>query len=338
MKKLISFIVLTLVLISCSTTKNLKYTVTYPATIELPDQFMKIGIINRSLPNEGEEATLNKVDEILSAEGLKLDYKGSEASINTMIDLLNQQSLEKVVKIDSTDIQKTTNLTVPSSIDWNVIESICEKNDLDGLISLEYYDTQSSQTHTVTANPITLPNGTLVKTNRYNITINTNIHMFWRIYDYKTKTIIDERESKYIVSSNGSGISLLSAYNALKNRERDVINKSTSATTSYVQNLFEYQTSISNTFYTRGSENLKKAGRSVEVNSWEKAMKLWVEDSNNPSKKIGGRATYNMAIGLDVDSKPDSALFWAQKSYEDFGDKRAKRLSVSLINRTQTNK
>ena len=91
MKTNLTILFISLILVACSSTKNISYIVNYPALIDLPIDWTKVGVINRSVPFEGENSTLNKIDELLSAEGLKLDYKGSEASISQMINALNQQ-------------------------------------------------------------------------------------------------------------------------------------------------------------------------------------------------------------------------------------------------------
>jgi len=53
-------------------------------------------------------------------------------------------------------------------------------------------------------------------------------------------------------------------------------------------------------------------------------MQLWEKYSVNSSKKIGGRACYNLALGYEVTGDLQSAHTWAQKAYVDFGLRKAK--------------
>lgn len=42
------------------------------------------------------------------------------------------------------------------------------------------------------------------------------------------------------------------------------------------------------------------------------------------SKKAAGRAAYNMAVAAEVNGNLDIALDWAQKSWTEYGNKRAR--------------
>jgi hypothetical protein len=60
---------------------------------------------------------------------------------------------------------------------------------------------------------------------------------------------------------------------------------------------------------------------------------LWNKETTNSSRKIAGRAAYNMAIINEINGDLDSALGWAQKSYEDYNDKLAIKYVRILENR-----
>ena len=88
-------------IISCSATNRLSMTVTEPAIVSLPNNVKRVGIINRSVPQEGK-AGLAKIDAILSAEGLKLDKEGAEAAIEGLAERLRVSNrFEAVVVLDS---------------------------------------------------------------------------------------------------------------------------------------------------------------------------------------------------------------------------------------------
>lgn len=61
---------------SCSSTSTLTMGVLEPARINVPNDVVKVGLINRSLPSEGNK-TVDKIDKILSLEGLNLDKEGA---------------------------------------------------------------------------------------------------------------------------------------------------------------------------------------------------------------------------------------------------------------------
>ena len=61
------------------------------------------------------------------------------------------------------------------------------------------------------------------------------------------------------------------------------------------------------------------------------------KETNNSSRKIAGRAAYNMAIINEINGDIDSALKWAQKSYEDSNNKLALDYVRILENRQYKN-
>jgi len=60
---------------------------------------------------------------------------------------------------------------------------------------------------------------------------------------------------------------------------------------------------------------------------------LWEKETANSSTRIAGRACYNMAIINEINGDLESALKWAQRSYEDSNNKLALRYVRIIQNR-----
>ena len=73
------------------------------------------------------------------------------------------------------------------------------------------------------------------------------------------------------------------------------------------------------------------------MGKWDEAGDLWKKETENPKMKIAGRAAYNMAIISEINGDLDSALGWAQKSYEDYNNKLGIRYVRILENRKYKN-
>ena len=220
-------------------------------------------------------------------------------------------------------------------MNWELVENICKENAVDFLLTLEFFDTKSSFTQSTTPTSIAVPGtgGTTVNTNKYTITVTTTIDQFWRIYDPKSKKIIDEYIDRRSVSSTSSGISLLAAYQAIKTRDYDVLNASRQEVQTYANQLFPRKTQIYTAYYTRGSSNLEKGARMAETRNIEDAEKVWASE-NSQREKIQGRTLYNQAVAKDFFQQPDSAIALARKSYEEYGIKKGKHLANSIQRRT----
>ncbi|HEY8968948.1 MAG TPA: DUF6340 family protein, partial [Puia sp.] len=61
---------------------------------------------------------------------------------------------------------------------------------------------------------------------------------------------------------------------------------------------------------------------------WDGAAKLWQQETTNTSRKVAGRACYNMAIISEINGDLPGAMSWAQKAYEMYNN----RLALSYVN------
>ena len=129
------------------------------------------------------------------------------------------------------------------------------------------------------------------------------------------------------------GINPLLAASALVNRKDAVNQVSNKAGHGYALRIIPYRLRVMRDYYVKGTNNFKIARRKAQVGKWDDAGHLWEKDTSNSSSKIAGRASYNMAIINEINGDLDSALKWAQKSYEDTNNKLALHYVRILENR-----
>ncbi|MGB5553061.1 MAG: DUF6340 family protein [Flavobacteriaceae bacterium] len=307
-----------LILGSCGATNRLTMGAAEPARITIPSDVMKIGIINRSVPSEGNKP-IDQVDKILSLEGLKMDKEGAEAAVNGVLDELTRfERYESVTLITDIEGQEKGLGVFPATISWNEVNRICEENGVDLLISLEFYDTDTKADLRV--DMVEVPNsfGVKAKVPMTMITLNTVIKNGWRVYYPPTKDILDEVASNNYVTSTGQGINPIKAMEAVVGRKEAVLQNST-----YIGNLYGLDTRpksrrVTRDYFVSGTDNFVVAKRRAQTGDWQGAAQLWEKEVNNPKGKIAGRACYNMAIINEINGDLDKALEWASKSYADY--------------------
>jgi len=304
-----------------------------PARITIPSDVMKIGIINRSVPSEGNK-TLDQIDKILSLEGLKMDKEGAEAAVAGVQDELTRfVRYESVSIIDDIEVQRKGLGVFPAALSWDDVNRICEENDVDLLISLEFYDTDTKAD--VSAEMVEVPNnfGIKAKVPHTRVTLNTVIKNGWRVYYPPTKDILDEIASNNYVTSTGQGINPVKAMEAVVGRKEAVLQNST-----YIGNLYGLDTRpksrrVTRDYFVSGTDNFVVAKRRAQTGDWQGAAQLWEQELNNPKGKIAGRACYNMAIISEINGDLDQAMEWASRSYSDYGTNEALRYINILRNR-----
>ncbi len=67
--------------------------------------------------------------------------------------------------------------------------------------------------------------------------------------------------------------------------------------------------------------------------NWKGAIELWDELPESEKRKTAGRACLNIAVAYEVLGDTNTALKWAQRSYERFGDKLGRDYAKILLRR-----
>jgi len=294
-----------------------------PAPITLSKDVTRIGIINRSLPSEGNK-TADKIDKILSAEGRNLDSQGSKAAILALKDQLDRnESIEEIVIIDDLDHLRKGLSVFPSTLTWNEIETLCEEYKVDAIFSLAFYDTDTKVSYKATMLEIPNDLGIKVAVPAHELTLNTLVENGWRVYDPYANSIADEFVFSDHVISVGRGINPIKAYEAIIGRKEAVLHQSKYMGMDYAQRLLPYKHRVNRDYFVRGTDAFKIAQRKAQAGDWDGAAVLWQQETEHPDQKVAGRACYNMAISNEINGDLDKAIQWASKSYTDYNNNYA---------------
>ena len=333
LKNLYLLLGVSIFLISCSATNRLTMNAVEPARIYVPNEVLKIGIINRSIPSEDHQA-VDKLDKILSLEGLNLDKEGAESALAGLHDELSRNDRFKAIEIiDSIAIQRKGLGVFPAALAWEDVQKICEDFDVDILFSLEFYDTDTRVDYEVGMVDIPNPLGIDVAVPGHKVTLNTLIKNGWRVYDPVAKRLLDEFVSNDHIVSTGQGINPVKAIEAVIGRKEMVVQRSADLGYAYGLDVRPLQRRIARDYFVRGTDNFKIARRRAQTGDWNGAADLWEKELDHSKGKVAGRAHYNMAIINEINGDLQTAVEWASKSYSDYGNRDALRYVNILRNR-----
>lgn len=325
-------------LVGCSATNNLTMGATEPAPVSLRKEITRVGIINRSLPSEGNEQ-IDKLDRILSAEGMQLDEKGAEAAVSALSDALWRSNKFEEIKIleSDPDTRKGSGI-FPATLPWETVDRLCRENGVDLIFSLAYYDTDTQVSFKMGSGQLPNEIGLKVSVPMHEATLNTQISNGWRTYDPKTRTIVDEFEYGDQFVSVGKGVNPLKAVEAVSRRNESVLQYSEDMGNAYGLRLYPINHRVTRDYFVRGTDNFVMAKRRAQTGDWDGAAQLWEREVDHPKSKIAGRACYNMAIINEINGNLDAAMEWASRSYTDYGNKDALRYLDVLKYRAAQNK
>ncbi len=335
MKKFIIISIVATALLSCKT-QQLYLNVIEPAPVTLPPYIKSVGVINRSIPTD-ETKTLDVLDKAFSLEGVNLDKDGAMESIRGLSDeLLQNTRFNEVKTLNNVDFRTSALSDFPTALTWEIVEQICKESSTDALFSLEKFDTDTHLNLSTRKVDIKTPLGSIPGI-EHQANMETLVKTGWRIYDPVSKLILDAYIYNESVVFSGRGINPLVAASALVGRKEAVNQVSNKAGHGYALRIIPYSLRVMRDYYVKGTDNFKIARRKAQVGKWDDAGVLWEKETSNSSSKIAGRACYNMAIINEINGDLDSALKWAQKSYEDSNNKLALRYVRILENRRYKN-
>jgi len=335
MKKYLIILITTVTIASCKT-QQLYINVLEPAPVTIPSYIKSVGVINRSMPTD-ESKAFDVIDKALSLEGANLDKDGAKESIKGLTEeLLNNNRFTDVKTLDDIDFRTPKLVLFPVPLSWEIVAQICKETGTDALFSLEKFDTDTHINYSNRKVDIKTLLGTIPGI-EHQADMETIVKTGWRIYDPAANAILDEYIYNESIVFSGRGINPLVAAAALVGRKDAVNQVSNKAGHGYALRIIPYRLRVYRDYYVKGTDNFKIARRKAQLGKWDEAGLLWENETANPSMKIAGRASYNMAIINEINGDLESALKWAQKAWEDYNVKIALRYVRILENRIYKN-
>jgi hypothetical protein len=335
MIKLASFFIVLLMVCSCKT-QELYLNVVEPAPVSLPPYIKSIGIIDRSTPSDALKK-VDAIDKVLSLEGKNLDRDGANSAIGGMTDeLMKNNRFSEIKPLPMVDFKGLVSGIFPPPLDWDAVAKVCTDNKLDALFSLEMFDTDTKISYL--AKPINTKSvlSAIATTMSQQADMLTVVKTGWRIYDPGGKAIIDEFVLSRNITFSATGLTPVIAASALIDRKEAVKRVANQAGQAYASRILPYEIRVTRDYYVKGTDNFKMAMRKARTGNWDQAGELWKKETENPKRKIAGRACYNMAIISEINGNLDVAVEWAQKSYEDYNNKLALRY-IDILNYRKNN-
>jgi hypothetical protein len=92
-------------------------------------------------PGEKTEK-MDKIDKILSVEGVNLDKEAAATVTTALLDELTAlKRFEQVGMIESPDTKNPGMGVFPAMMSWDQISRLCDANGIDAIIALSFFDT-----------------------------------------------------------------------------------------------------------------------------------------------------------------------------------------------------
>jgi len=339
MKKLLttSFLVLLslTILVNFNSCKTSSFSSQFlvPADITIPQHIKTVGIMNRSLPDK-QGLLLNILEGFVTGESIMADRESSMHSVRGAVNTLNMNPRFKAVSLEGEDYRGTGTKQFPAPLDWGIIDMLCKKYNVDGLVVLETYDSDII-IRTDSREKTRKKDGKEEKYLEHLASLYVRSNAGWRFYDNVKKQIIDQQVFTDEKSFSGSGLTPQDALSKLPNKRRALNDAGMFSGEMLAFRISPKWLSASRYYYTkaRKEEDFKYAKRYVKSKQWNTAAETWMPHSNSADTKIAGRACHNIAVAEEMQGNLPEAIKWASAAYTKHNLKRSRAYLNELTRR-----
>lgn len=312
MRNLLLILVVILGFASCKTA-TLGFEVMRPADINLPQHLEKIGVANRSIASKENKAG-NLFEGLVTGEGIGVDRKGSISCVQGLVDFLSTSPRLSAVLVNDPELKGTGTEEMPYALPWPKVKEICSTYALEGLIVLEAFDSDSRQIIGKPEERTKTVNKKEVSYFVYPASLDVSVKAGWRIYDLKTKTIVDADFYVNDKSFSETANSEEAAVRGLPSLASAVESAALEAGSAYGFRVSPMWVRVNRTYYKGKYDELKEAHELVERGLMDEAFEIWKKAASSSDERLASWASYNMALAAEYQGLYELAIEWATKS------------------------
>jgi hypothetical protein len=287
-----------------------------PALITVPKDIQKIAILNRSIPSgqAGVEGTL-------TGELPKQDKELSEECIRALNETLMTSSRFVVKRVEYTmNAADPKSLSFGAPLDWNTVDSICARLEVDGLLVLEYFDTDFTVNNPVGTTAQAVQSVLNGGQSSVEASGTARATCGFRVY-YANKHLIPyEDDFTYKKWWRERANTAAEAIGKLIKKNAALIDVSYETGAEFAYSIVPLYFWEHRDMYKGKKGEMEIAERKALAKDWEGALNTWMsayDTETKPKKKA--KAAFNIALAYEVLGNLKEAQKWAGTAYVDGG-------------------
>lgn len=317
---------------SCRSTRNMQVNVMRPAQVTIPKEIKKMAILNRSIPTSKAP-----IEGIVTGELPKQDKKLSQECIRGLNDLLLTSDRFEVQRIDSAwNSSDPTSLAFGGPLDWESVDSLCAQMQVDGLLVLEFFDTDFSIDNPVGAATQAVTSVLNGGNSSITVTGTATSNCGFRVY-YSTKHQIPYEDTyRYKKWWRRTANNAFEAVAKLVKRNDALVDVSYETGTQFARSIVPLYNWEHRLMYKGKNDPMKRGERQGLAKDWEGALATWLSYYDQEQKyKKRAKAAHNIALAYEVLGNLEEAQKWAGTAYVDGGKDEMLRYTEILDERVR---
>lgn len=315
---------------SCTTSTYVS--IMKPAIITLPSSIQTIALIDRTEPTS---QTANIIEGVLTGELAGQDKMGAENTISGLADILAESPRLKAYRLPERMKTSLVFGDFPQQLNWDEVNYICDTRHVDAIVALEKFDSDFIVTQASEVKREKNKDGKEINYTEYKAEGVANLKIAFRLYDPKTKSIVDQYRFSRSNSWNATARSAREAANKLINRNNAIQEVGYNAGSYYGRRISPSWITVSREYYTKakGNADMEAGKRFAQTNDWKGAAEHWRKATESKIAKVAGRACFNMALACEIEGNLDAAIQWATKAYVEYGNSNGRNYANILRDR-----
>ncbi len=292
-----------------------------PALITVAQDIQTIAIVNRALPTQK-----SNLEGALTGEKPSQDKELTQECLRGLNDLLLTSNRFEVQRIEQTyNAADEKSLSFGAPLSWEFVDSICQVNNVQALLVLEFFDTDFNILNpgATAANAV----GNVLNGNP-NATVEVRgtatARAGFRVYDPKKKTILYEDRFTYKKTWTQRSNNPVEAMSKLIKKNDALFDVSYITGKQFAKNIVPLYYWEHRDMYKGKKGDMQRGERQALAKDWEGAVQTWTEVYERSAKsKIRAKAAFNAALGYEVLGNLTEAQKWIQRAYIEKGKNEA---------------
>jgi hypothetical protein len=320
-----------ILILSGACTRTVYVPMLKPAAVDVGPHIRTIAIVDRSTP---ENPAVRVAENILTGTMPGLNREAAQRSIEGLVRTLEDSPRYNVIRTAERLTSPALPGNWPPPLSWGEVGSLAAEYNSDAILVLESFDSDFIVTNGSRTVKRTVE-GKEVDRREYYAEGIAGIKLGFRLYDLRLRAISDE----YMFNHNGrwevTGNALQMIVGGLIDHRQAVNDASFQSGIIYADRISPQWLRLNRDFFTKGRGNtaFKIGVRRATVNDWAGARESWQESVRARRKKTAGRSAYNLALMYEIEGDLLKAREWAQRSYTDYGIKKARQYVSALERR-----
>lgn len=310
--KLFYLLIILLVFTACKT--SFRISVKEPAIVKIPSEVRSIGVLNHVTQENSPEKV---IEVLMRSQSINGNVVASERAVEGVLRGLGRSNVLIGKTLAEADLRDEN-----GNINWSNIDSICNSQNIEGILELVEVQTIS---------PV---GGTLLANATGQTSTRLEGYLYANVYIAKSQQVEERlRIRRYYNIPISGTTSVVDILNDVKRKQEYYRALGYELGYGMARLIYPNWVWVGRDYYTKGSDALKRARPMIKEGNWDIAEKQLLYDIDHHKEKIRGRVLFNLALVKEGQGDIDSAIMYAEKSALECGDKLANEYLVKLRKR-----